>query len=229
LRLQSLLRRRPSPAMLISMMALFLSLGGVGYAAVMVPNGSVGTRQLRNGAVTYRKIEPGSVGRVRANTSQLQVRVSGSCDAGKALGAINSVGKVTCNAALPAEQGTTNNTASVPTTATSPTTVTSLNLAAGSTYLAFANPAVKVTSGATAQHVTVTCTLTVGSNTETRSATLDTTGTANQTSLSAIPLQAAGQSGAASVACDSAVAGTGTAPDVAVTAAIDALQTASNG
>jgi hypothetical protein len=40
----------------IALAALFVALGGTSYAAFSVPDGSVGTRQLRNGAVTSRKL-----------------------------------------------------------------------------------------------------------------------------------------------------------------------------
>jgi hypothetical protein len=45
----------------IAYLALFVALGGTGYAAVSIPAGSVGTRQLRNGAVTAKKLANGSV------------------------------------------------------------------------------------------------------------------------------------------------------------------------
>ena len=234
MRLKSLMRRRPSAAIVISSVALFMSLGGVGYAAISVPDNSVGTAQLRsnavtnskirNNAVSYKKIQPGAVGIVRANTGQLQVRVSGTCGSGMAIGTINQVGKVTCNNALPSEFGTTNNTATVTSTAA---TVTSVALPAGASYLAFANPTATVTSGGAAQHVTVSCTLTVGSNTETRSVTIETTGTAADKTSASIPLQATGPSGTGSVSCTNSVP-TGTAPATSVTSAINAIQTASN-
>ncbi|MGH2858089.1 MAG: hypothetical protein ACRDMJ_11475 [Solirubrobacteraceae bacterium] len=232
MRLHSLVRRRPSPAIVISTVALFLSLGGVGYAATQLPRNSVGSRQIRNEAVTYKKIRPSSVGIVRANTGQLQVRVGGNCSAGTAIGAIDRSGHVTCNSALPTESGTTNNTAgSVGSTAA---TVTSVTLPSGSSYLAFANPTATVTPAkgvTTAQHVTVTCTLTVGTNTETRSVTIDTPGGQNESA--SMPLQAGGPSGTAAVSCTSATAVTGTtpepaAPSVSVTAAVNAIQTAHN-
>jgi hypothetical protein len=109
--LPSLLRRRPSAALIIALAALFVSLGGIGYAAVLLPANSVGTAQIQNNAVTYKKInpesvgrvrlanggvinsklannsvsylkiQPSSVGRVRANLDQLQARVTGTCSA----------------------------------------------------------------------------------------------------------------------------------------------------
>lgn len=218
----------------VSLVALFLSLGGVGYAATQLPNNSVGAAQLKNNAVTnskikdsavtYKKIEPGAVGTVRANTNQLQARVKGTCSSGQGIGAIDSTGKVTCNTALPAEFGTTNNSATVTGTATS---VTSVNLPAGASYLAFANPTATVTSGAASQRVNVSCTLTVGSNTQTRSATVTTIGTAGDTTSESIPLQVAGPAGTSAVSCQ-ATAVTGTLPTTSVTAAINAVQTASN-
>jgi hypothetical protein len=216
-----------------------MSVGGVGYAAISIPNNSVGTAQLRNnavtnskirdGAVSFKKIQPGAVGLVRANTGQLQVRVSGTCQTGSAIGTINQVGKVTCNNALPSEFGTTNNTATLGSGATS---ITSVALPTGASYLAFANPSVTVTPANTApaQRDLVTCTLTVGSNTQSRSITFDTpatTGTATA-QTAAFPLQAAGPTGTGSVSCSSTTTGGGTAPTVSVTSAVNAIQTASN-
>jgi hypothetical protein len=40
----------------IAYLALFVAIGGTSYAAVSLPAGSVGTRQLRRGAVTLRKV-----------------------------------------------------------------------------------------------------------------------------------------------------------------------------
>jgi hypothetical protein len=40
----------------IGVLALFIALGGTGYAAISIPKNSVGTRQLRNGAVTSKKL-----------------------------------------------------------------------------------------------------------------------------------------------------------------------------
>ncbi len=238
MRIYSLIRRRPSPAAVMSAAALFMSLGGVGYAATQIPNGSVGTAQLAKGAVTnskirdnavsYNKIAKNTVGIHRINAEQVQARVGETCAAGSAIGTIEQVGKVKCNPALPFEFGTSNNSASVATTATSPTSVTTVSLPSGASYLAFANPTVTVTSTSVVQHVSVSCTLTVGSNTAARAVTIDTTGTAGTTSSGSIPLQAAGLSGTAGVSCQSSTSGGGAAPVVSVTSAINAIQTAGN-
>ncbi len=57
--------RRPSPAMIIACLALAVSLGGTGVAAVnaVLPNNSVGTAQLKNNAVTSAKVQNGSLRR----------------------------------------------------------------------------------------------------------------------------------------------------------------------
>lgn len=59
--MRGVLSRRPSPAMLVALLALFISLGGSAYAALRLPKNSVGTPQLRKGAVTSAKLHSGSV------------------------------------------------------------------------------------------------------------------------------------------------------------------------
>ena len=52
---------------MIAYLALFVALGGTGYAAVNLPKGSVGTGQLKNHSVTPIKLDRGSIaGYVRA-------------------------------------------------------------------------------------------------------------------------------------------------------------------
>jgi hypothetical protein len=53
--------RRPSPAMLVALLALFVALGGSSYAALQLRPGSVGTKQLKNGAVTSKKVRNNSL------------------------------------------------------------------------------------------------------------------------------------------------------------------------
>ncbi len=52
---------RPSPALVISIVALIVALGGTSYAAFSVPKNSVGSKQLRKSAVTTKKIANGAV------------------------------------------------------------------------------------------------------------------------------------------------------------------------
>jgi hypothetical protein len=56
-----LLRLRPSPAMVVACAALFVSLGGVGYAAITLPKNSVGTKQLKRNAVNSAKVKKHSL------------------------------------------------------------------------------------------------------------------------------------------------------------------------
>ena len=50
-----ILSRRPSPGTVIAMVALFIALAGTAYAATL-PRNSVGTAQLKNGAVSGLKL-----------------------------------------------------------------------------------------------------------------------------------------------------------------------------
>jgi hypothetical protein len=56
-------RRRPvlSFANVVSVLALFVALGGSAYAATQIPRNSVGTKQLKNGSITAAKIRNGAV------------------------------------------------------------------------------------------------------------------------------------------------------------------------
>ena len=56
------MRRRPSPSMVVALLALFIALGGTSYAVIKLPAASVGNRELKRDAVTASKIRNGSVG-----------------------------------------------------------------------------------------------------------------------------------------------------------------------
>jgi hypothetical protein len=249
-RFRSLAGRRPSASILISCAALFTSLGGVGYAA----SDMIGTSQIKNGAVTYEKIAPNAVGKVRladggvvnskiaknavsyediqlnavgtkrANINQLQARVKGTCPTGQAFGSVDNTGAVKCNPALPQEYGATG-TAGL---AAAPATVSSLVLPAGTTYLVFASPEISATSAGTAKRVTASCTLTVGATTVTRSAVIAVTGTAKDVSTATLLLQLAGTSGTSTVVCTATAPAGGKQPAITATSPINALQTAQN-
>lgn len=64
--------RRPSPALVVSCLALGLALGGTGYATVLnVPKNSVGTAQLKTGAVTTKKVKDRTLLRTDFKPGQL--------------------------------------------------------------------------------------------------------------------------------------------------------------
>jgi hypothetical protein len=227
-RFRSILRRRPSAPLAISLVALFMSVGGVGYAAISLPANSVGSDQIRNEAVTYKKIRPNAVGAVRlanngvtnsklrneavsykkirpnsvgtrrANLDQLQARIATACPAGSAIGAVDKTGKPTC--AFPAQVGAADKAAAVPVDTTA-TTVNSVTLPAGSSYLVFANP----TLGAAGS-----CTLTLGTVTQTRAVPAG----------GSVALQVAGPAGTATVTCKADTGST------TANSAINALHTA---
>src|SRR3954452_3076127 len=52
-RLKSL---RPSPALVVAFIALFVAMGGVGYTAVKLKKNAVKTKNIKNGAVTTSKL-----------------------------------------------------------------------------------------------------------------------------------------------------------------------------
>jgi hypothetical protein len=238
-----LFSRRPSAALIVASAALFLSLGGVGYAAISLPRNSVGTNQIRNDAVHgskinvlavgYRKIQFGAVGIRRINANQVQARINGTCAANSAMTAIDNQGNATCSATAPKEFGTTSTSpTSIGTTATA---VTSKALPGGTSYLVFANPQVDVSGAATGSQVEVDCTLSMSpgdvSTTQTRSVTVPG-GTGHQfASMSLeIPAPSLSNGSTAAVSCVRPTTATSsTMLSVNVSTAINALQTASNG
>ncbi len=237
-----LFSRRPSAALIVASAALFLSLGGVGYAAISLPRNSVGTNQIRNDAVRgskinvlavgYRKIQFGAVGIRRINTNQVQARVNGTCAANSAMTAIDNQGNATCSATAPKEFGASSPSPVSVTTAA--TAIASKPLPGGSSYLVLANPQVDVSGAATGSQVEVDCTLSLSpgdtSTTQTRSVTIPA-GTGHQfASMSlAVPAPSLANGATASVSCVRSSTATPTTLAVNVSTAINALQTASNG
>lgn len=61
-------RKHLTFANLVASLALFIALGGVGYAAVKIPEKSVGSAQLKNGAVTTPKISQAARNSLRGQT-----------------------------------------------------------------------------------------------------------------------------------------------------------------
>ena len=248
MRLKSLVRRRPSAPMVVSFVALFVSLGGAGYAAVSLPKNSVGNAQLQNGsvgnwklksnAVGAKKIINGSVGAKQVNSSQVQLRVSSACSSG-AIASVGLSGTVTCTPTLPNEYGS--NTAPV-TLGASATQVATQSLSAGSSYLVLAYPHVVISGTAgMAQRVEVDCTLSVPAGagtpppanprTTTKTLAVDL-GTDSHAQAGSIPLVLPVASSTsvqpATVSCTDTATPSTPAPTVAVDTAISAIQTAGN-
>jgi hypothetical protein len=64
-------RLRPSPAMIVAIIALVLALGGTSYAAIALPAGSVGTKQLQKNAVIGSRVKNGSLSLADINAASL--------------------------------------------------------------------------------------------------------------------------------------------------------------
>ena len=196
----SVFGRRPSAAMVVALLALFLAAGGASYAATALPSNSVGTDQLQNNAVTnhkirdnavgnhkiqnnavgFRKIQAGAIGAQRVNKGAVQLRVGGTCTAGgQAITAIQNTGKVTCGATTPASfnGGQSDPVTITSSSAASATQITGISLAAGSSYVVMANPQISVSAADQAfGHVVVSCTLSVAgaaTATQTRTQSFD--------------------------------------------------------
>jgi hypothetical protein len=230
----------------VASLALFVSLGGGAYAAISIPNNSVGSAQLQTHAVTgnkldflsvgFRKLQLGAVGTRRVNSSQIQLRVSGTCASNSAVASVDNQGGVKCNPTGPGEFSTTTTSPVTIGSASGGTAIKSLTLAAGSSYLVTATPQLDVSKiPATTKLVTVSCTLATtpgdASTTVTRSATFQP-GPDDQTASLALslPAPAAGNGSTAAVSCAQTVAPSTvtTSPTTTVATSINAIQTASN-
>lgn len=79
-------RLRPSPSSVLAVLALIAALGGTGYAAFRLPKGSVGTSQLKDGAVTARKVRLHSLLAVDFKPGQLRSGANGTTGGNGAAG-----------------------------------------------------------------------------------------------------------------------------------------------
>ncbi len=243
MRPQSLFRRRPTASMVVSLVALFVALGGVGYAAVSIPANSVGTNQLRNGAVSnakirnnavnYKKIAQRTIGLQRIDQTRVQVRVSGACSGNSAINTVAQSGKVTCQSTLPPQFGASSDPTRV---GAAPTTVVSKVLPGGN-YLLNANPYATIQPAATApagQQVQVSCTLSAASgSSRTQTVSIVTGGSGARAQQVAIPITfpatVASPQGTAHVDCVHTASGPATVDaTVTVQSTLNAIPTQSN-
>ncbi len=230
--LRSLVRRRPSAALVVSFLALFVSLGGAGYAALRIPVHSVGTAQLQNFSVGNAKLKPnsigprkiiaGSVGAAQVNSSQVQLRVTGPCSVG-AIQSIALSGNPTCTPVLPNEYGAAGPATTLGPSDTQAATLSLPGAGSGTTYLVIADVRVGATGTSGTQSFDPSCTLAVGSAAISGQVPLPATGGSGMIPL-VLPVSVSSPSGTATVTCN---AGPNN-PTVTVHATINAVQTASN-
>jgi len=228
--------------MLVASAALFLSLGGAGYAAVALPNASVGANQLKTFAVTnpklavdsvgFRKIQPGAIGTVRIDKNDVQLRVTGTCTNGnQAVTSVNISGGVTCGSTSPTEINTSTPTTATTLSSTAATLATD-SLPGGSAYYVQSAPYISVKAGSTdtfPETVTVACTLSAGPSTtatETQDATVSL-GDAGATHDVSVPLTVVAPENAtaitSTVSCTESSTVTGDSPVVTGESTIYAL------
>ena len=63
---------RPSPALVVALLALFVAMGGVGYAALKLPRNSVGSKQIKANAVRSAKVKDASLRKADVAAGQLR-------------------------------------------------------------------------------------------------------------------------------------------------------------
>jgi hypothetical protein len=67
--MRRLLQSRPSPAMVVALIALFVALGGSGYAAISIKNGSLPGKKLKRNSVTGKQVKESTLAKVRRATN----------------------------------------------------------------------------------------------------------------------------------------------------------------
>ena len=70
--------RRPSPAMVVACISLFVAVGGTSYAAVKLPRNSVGGAQIKANSVTSSKVKNGALTKDDFKAGQLPAGAQGS-------------------------------------------------------------------------------------------------------------------------------------------------------
>lgn len=90
--MRSLKSHRPSPALVVSVIALSVTLGGTSYAAIVLPANSVGTKQIKKDAVTSAKVKAGSLLAADFAPGQLPAGAPGATGATGPIGATGPKG-----------------------------------------------------------------------------------------------------------------------------------------
>jgi hypothetical protein len=84
--------RRPSPSLVISIVALFVALGGTSYAALTLPRDSVGSRQIKTGAVGGSEVRDGALKLKDFGDEQFPAGARGPVGAGGSAGPLGPAG-----------------------------------------------------------------------------------------------------------------------------------------
>lgn len=100
-----MLRNRLSYANVVASLALFVALGGVGYAATALPNSSVGTPQLKANAVTSGKVKNGTLLKKDFKAGQIPAGAKGATGAAGPVGAPGAKGDTGATGATGPTQG----------------------------------------------------------------------------------------------------------------------------
>ena len=132
----------PSPALVIACAALAVALGGVGYAATVIPRNSVGILQLKPNSVNSAKVLNGSLLRADFKAGQVPrgargpvgpVGPAGPAGPAGAAGAAGPAGPTNIGTTLAVKNVSSNNDKTVSSTSFSDFTSTSLEVPAGNT------------------------------------------------------------------------------------------------
>ncbi|MBV8945406.1 MAG: hypothetical protein JO286_16750 [Solirubrobacterales bacterium] len=239
---RSLVRRHLSVPLVVSFLALFVALGGAGWAALRIPPNSVGNAQLQNFSVGNAKLRPNSVGSAKiiagavgarqVNSRQVQLRVTSSCLIG-AIQALSLSGNVTCAPAPPNEYGTLPQNAALGPSQQQVAGVSLPATQAGSSYLVIGDVQVDEAEGSAPQSVSVSCSMSLGGGSGTNGDFDTNLGATNATNASGtiplvLPVSIAGAPQTVAINCEDVASPASPAPSVNVMATIHAIQTAAN-
>jgi hypothetical protein len=85
---------RPTPALVVACLAFAVALGGTGYSAIVLPARSVGTKQLKKGAVVAAKVKTHSLLAINFKSGQLRPGRRGPRGANGLTGAAGPAGAI---------------------------------------------------------------------------------------------------------------------------------------
>lgn len=92
-------RPKPSPALIVAILALVVSLSGTSYAVSKLPKNSVGAKQLKDNSVTSHKVKDGSLLARDFKKGQLPAGAKGEVGAQGAMGPAGTAGTAGANGA----------------------------------------------------------------------------------------------------------------------------------